>query len=346
MKSNENAVVYTAESTAAELNKVKGFDPMKYVRHTESGGVLDLPYQKLWFRLRHPNGKIRFFIRSISDKVSAIEARVYFDRRDSEPASNYIVSGVDITNNTAVAKAQRSAMENALTDAGFGLQFIAANPPVQSVVKETEKKVIKMQKTVEAPKTAKEQPVEEPKPVEETPVQTEVKEEKPDEAPVSKTETKPIQAETPPVVAETKADTPAPPKADPLLSIVNSLENSAIKVNTQTGEVVEEPAKVEDVPEEKPTEVTTQVEQSAEPPITEVKTVSYDKNTPVEDICASMTLEDAMNYVIEGGPYNGWKMSTIAERRPIKVLEMMIEKYPVQDNILRAATKIILDSKK
>ena len=54
MKSDNSAVVYNAESTAAGLNRVKGFDPLKYVRSTENGAVLDLPYQKLWFRLRPP----------------------------------------------------------------------------------------------------------------------------------------------------------------------------------------------------------------------------------------------------------------------------------------------------
>ena len=66
MKSDNSAVVYNAESTAAGLNRVKGFDPLKYVRSTENGAVLDLPYQKLWFRLRHPNGKIRIFIKNLS----------------------------------------------------------------------------------------------------------------------------------------------------------------------------------------------------------------------------------------------------------------------------------------
>ena len=51
MKSDNSAVVYNAESTAAGLNRVKGFDPLKYVRSTENGAVLDLPYQKLWSSL-------------------------------------------------------------------------------------------------------------------------------------------------------------------------------------------------------------------------------------------------------------------------------------------------------
>ena len=129
------------------------------------------------------------------------------------------------------------------------------------------------------------------------------------------------EPETAPAKAETEE---APPVTDPLLSVVNNIENSSIKVDEQTGEVIEQQAAAEDEP----------------------TPVSYDKTTPIDEICAVMTLEDAKNYVIDGGPYNGWKVGTLAERRPVKVLEMIIEKYPTEDNILRAATKLILDSMK
>lgn len=299
MKSDNSAVVYNAESTAAGLNRVKGFDPLKYVRSTENGAVLDLPYQKLWFRLRHPNGKIRIFIKNLSEKIAAVEARVYFDRADSEPAANCIISGVDAEDKVSVAKAQYDAMEKALSDAGFGLQFIPVNP---SGVKAEEKAVTKK---AEKPK----QPVKETKPEKvEEPVKAEIK-------------TEAVKAEPAPVKAEAEE---APPVTDPLLTVVNNIENGSIKVDEQTGEVIEQQAAAEDEP----------------------APVFYDKTTPIDEICAVMTLEDAKNYVIDGGPYNGWKVGTLAERRPVKVLEMIIEKYPTEDNILRAATKLILDSMK
>lgn len=301
MKSDNSAVVYNAESTAAGLNRVKGFDPLKYVRSTENGAVLDLPYQKLWFRLRHPNGKIRIFIKNLSEKIAAVEARVYFDRADSEPAANCIISGVDAEDKVSVAKAQHDAMEKALSDAGFGLQFISVNP---SAVKAEEKAVTKK---AEKPK----QPAKEVKPEKaEEPVKAEIK-------------TEAVKAE--PEAAPSKAETEeAPPVTDPLLTVVNNIESGSIKVDEQTGEVIEQQAAAEDEP----------------------TPVSYDKTTPIDEICAVMTLEDAKNYVIDGGPYNGWKVGTLAERRPVKVLEMIIEKYPTEDNILRAATKLILDSMK
>lgn len=301
MKSDNSAVVYNAESTAAGLNRVKGFDPLKYVRSTENGAVLDLPYQKLWFRLRHPNGKIRIFIKNLSEKIAAVEARVYFDRADSEPAANCIISGVDAEDKVSVAKAQHDAMEKALSDAGFGLQFISVNP---SAVKAEEKAVTKK---AEKPK----QPAKEVKPEKaEEPVKAEIK-----------TEAVKAEPEAAPAKAETEE---APPVTDPLLTVVNNIESGSIKVDEQTGEVIDQQAAAEDEP----------------------TPVSYDKTTPIDEICAVMTLEDAKNYVIDGGPYNGWKVGTLAERRPVKVLEVIIEKYPTEDNILRAATKLILDSMK
>lgn len=201
----------------------------------------------------------------------------------------------------SVAKAQHDAMEKALSDAGFGLQFISVNP---SAVKAEEKAVTKKS---EKPK----QPAKEVKPEKaEEPVNAEIK-----------TEAVKAEPETAPAKAETEE---APPVTDPLLSVVNNIENSSIKVDEQTGEVIEQHAAAEDEP----------------------TPVSYDKTTPIDEICAVMTLEDAKNYVIDGGPYNGWKVGTLAERRPVKVLEMIIEKYPTEDNILRAATKLILDSMK
>ena len=145
------------------------------------------------------------------------------------------------------------------------------------------------------------------------------------ETPEPKAEIKTEAVKAEPEAAPAKAETEeAPPVTDPLLTVVNNIESGSIKVDEQTGEVIEQQAAAEDEP----------------------TPVFYDKTTPIDEICAVMTLEDAKNYVIDGGPYNGWKVGTLAERRPVKVLEMIIEKYPTEDNILRAATKLILDSMK
>ena len=350
MKSNENAVVNNTEQNVYELNKVKGFDPMKYALNTENGAVLDLPHQKLWFRLKHPNGRIKYLIQKLSDNVSAVEARVFFDRRDSEPVANHIVSGVDITDKNAVAQAQRTAAGNALTDAGFGLQFVSANPDTPKVIKDTNKKVVTKPQTDTAPKAVieKPQPAEQPKPVVEQKdnIATEAKTDAPVAPPVTNTVTENIAAEpSKSVAAEQPEEKPVVTKEDPLLSIVNTIENNGVKINTQTGEVVDEAlADVESNDTVSNDTDNTVANEITDTPATAEGTVSYDKDTPVEEICKAMTLEDAMNFVIEGGPFNGWKMETLAKTRPKITFDTIISKYPVKNNILTAAATIVRDS--
>lgn len=364
MRTNENAVVYNTEESAYELNKVRGFDPMKYARNTEGGAVLDLPYQKLWFRLRHPNGRIGYFIKKISGNVSAVEARVFFDRRDSEPAANHIISGVDFTDKTAVAQAQRAATEKALSDAGFGLQFLSSTPPATKVIKEPEKKVINTPTAVTAPKTVKAEngSAKQPQNVVKQPEQVTAEVKVPTETPVVNTEKENGDTTVKNTVVNEQAEQKKTEiKTDPLLSLVNNLENKVVKSDTVetggvkidlgTGEVledatIEQPATESVNSENTETPVTVENEVSAPVEVTqeENNTVSYDKNTPVEEICKVMTLDDAMKFVIEGGPFNGMRMETLAKTRPIVTFDTIISKYPTKNNILTAAAIIVRDS--
>lgn len=356
MKSNDNAVVYSTDETVNGLNKVKGFNPMKYARSTEYGAVLDLPYQKLWFRLKHPNGRIRYFIQKLSDSVAAVEARVFFDRRDSEPITNHIVSGVDITDKNAVSKAQRSAAEKALSDAGFGLQFLSENPPITKVIKEPEKKVVEPTDKPAPEKTIKkEEPAAQPDVIVK-PSETENTEVKNDTKPVVAPDTNSVsdntvKEATKSVVVEEPAIKAENTQPDPLLSVVNTLESNGFKVDGKTGEVLEDaPSDQADTSilntdvSVQPVTVENENTQSAEATIQEESKVSYDKDTPVEEICKVMTLEDAMNFVIEGGPFNGMKMETLSKTRPAKTFDTIIEKYPTKNNILKAAATIVRDN--
>ena len=57
MNDSNAKTMYETVPAAAELNKVPGFDPLKFLRRTKDTLKLDLPYQKLWFRMAHPNGR-------------------------------------------------------------------------------------------------------------------------------------------------------------------------------------------------------------------------------------------------------------------------------------------------
>ena len=64
-KNEHTATMYESIPAVAELNKVPGFNPLKLLRRIispENGEEmmqLDLRYNKLWFRLAKPKGRMR-----------------------------------------------------------------------------------------------------------------------------------------------------------------------------------------------------------------------------------------------------------------------------------------------
>lgn len=131
MKEQENKknTMYERIPEVARLNKVPGFNPLQFLRPVISEKTqerllkLDLRYQKLWFRLAHPKGKMKLNALRITDQMAIFEAQVFFDRSDNEPISNFIASLTREENPDYIKAAQEKALNTALADAGFGLQF-------------------------------------------------------------------------------------------------------------------------------------------------------------------------------------------------------------------------------
>lgn len=88
---------------------------------------LDLPYQKLWFRMAHPNGRMRVTALRITEQMAIFEARVFLDRSDAEPFSMSVAQQQLQDNRDFIRGAQNEALSQALTDAGFGIQLISAD---------------------------------------------------------------------------------------------------------------------------------------------------------------------------------------------------------------------------
>ena len=131
MKGNQESMLYTTNATVASLNHVPGFDPLKFLRRTISRKTgedvmrLDLRYKKLWFRLACPTGRLKLNALRITEKMAIFEAKVYRDREDAEPLSSYIANcTLDATpGGLYVEAAQEEALDTALSNAGFGIQF-------------------------------------------------------------------------------------------------------------------------------------------------------------------------------------------------------------------------------
>lgn len=138
MNANNTVSMYEAVPVVSELNKVPGFDPLKYLRKTKSGWNLDLKIKKLWFQLKYPSGRIRMTSLKITDQLAIIEARVYFDKNDTQPVASFTAQRENkaTPGGLYIEAAQHTAMDEALSAAGFGIQFIPATAsetaPVQN----------------------------------------------------------------------------------------------------------------------------------------------------------------------------------------------------------------------
>ncbi len=123
--------MYESIPAVAELNRVPGFEPFKLLRRIvspEEGKValqLDLRFKKLWFRLAHPKGRIRLNPLRITEQMAIFEAQVYLERGDENPVGSFTscCTKEEAPGGQYVQAAQFEAMDEALTDAGFGVQF-------------------------------------------------------------------------------------------------------------------------------------------------------------------------------------------------------------------------------
>ena len=320
MKGNQEPMLYTTNAAVASLNHVPGFDPLKFLRRTTSRKTredvmrLDLRYKKLWFRLACPTGRLKLNALRITEKMAIFEAKVYRDREDAEPLSSYVANcTLDATpGGLYVEAAQEEALDTALSNAGFGIQFA-------DVSSESE------EYGSEVPVGAK---VEVEKPVQ---VKTETS--KPTQTKVEVA--KPVQKQPEAVDASPQE----PVKADPLDAI---MADDMPVPEQVTAEVVEKPKTV--VPESvQPAQTPAEPPQNVIVLEQEPPAAAYTQSSPVEEIRQQMTYEQAQNVIVDCGTCKGWTLAQVADRRAAS-LRWYVKGYQGENNILRAAAAIIWDS--
>lgn len=317
MKGNQESMLYTTNATVASLNHVPGFDPLKFLRRTISRKTgedvmrLDLRYKKLWFRLACPTGRLKLNALRITEKMAIFEAKVYRDREDTEPLSSYVANcTLDATpGGLYVEAAQEEALDTALSNAGFGIQFA-------DVGSESEEYGSEVPVGVKA---------EIAKPVQ---VKTEV---------AKSVQTKTEDAE--PVKKQPEGVKATSQEADPLDAI---MADDMPVPEQVTAEVVEKPKTVvlesvqpAQTPAAQPQNV---IVLEQEPPA-----AAYTQSSPVEEIRRQMTYEQAQNVIVDCGTCKGWTLAQVADRRPAS-LRWYVKGYQGENNILRAAAAIIWDS--
>lgn len=135
MKTADSAMLYNTHPVVNELNRVKGFDPLRFLKVTPEGPKLELKYKKIWFRLKYPQGRFKYSALKITDQLAIIEARVYFDKNDAEPKAVFTARSDKLTapGGMYIEAAQYAAIDQALTDAGFGIQFAQDNSSANTV---------------------------------------------------------------------------------------------------------------------------------------------------------------------------------------------------------------------
>lgn len=345
---NNNAkTMYEAVPAAAELNKVPGFDPLKFLRRAGDSMKLDLPYQKLWFRMAHPNGRMRLTAMRITEQMAIFEAKVFLDRSDAEPFSVSVAQQTMQDSRDFVKAAQNEALSQALSDAGFGIQLVSADTHAASVQKAAP--VSKTQPSAITPPVSTVLPQEPSSASQKAAVLSEGNS-------ISGGTQTPQRASENAETARTKiqpAATPAYEQSLPVSPTTNtdtlpadSAPTTEQPENSKTAEELPIHLPAEELPVQRPAEDLTVAKEAQEVPEAKVvqEAPAYTPDMPVEDILKVMTLEQAQEVVVDSGVCRGLTIAEVAKKRPVNLRFYLTPGNKSKDNIVRAAAQLVLNS--
>lgn len=316
MNEKQTPMMRTNEAVAG-LNKVAGFDPVKLLQKSLSRKPVDkaeatrleLRYKKLWFRLAYPQGRIRVSAIRLTEQLAIIEAKIFLHKDDSEPVANFTAERTAQDSPLYIQAAQYEAQDNALTDAGFGIQLCdvcqamgeEAYTPRQAAAVHSER-----DETVPAPAAQ----VETTLPAE----KDKVKESAPD-----------VLTKEPPVMSVDE------PSVDPHAPVEGASSDETTPVQETTGLVTDGSTETGTV-EEEHKESSVQVTEGG-----------YLPSMPVEEIVTRMTLEEALSTIADVGMCRGQTLAQIADRRPASLRWYMLG-CKEASNVLKAGAQLVLDS--
>ena len=340
-----------------------GFDPMKLLRKAVSAISgepvlrLELPYKKLWFRKSHPNGRIYVKPLQLTEKIAIYEAQVFLNRDDNVPFVSYTASVANegTPDGSYAEKAQNEAVDNALSDAGFGIQiadrYYGSEIPVSAYPGTAPKAVHRSAaKPVQTPVKAVVQP---PVVAEQTVPAAQVKTEFSTAQTAAQTGVQTVTKEEP--AAVTKAEPVAAPKVEPVVQEVPVVKEEPVQpvivpevkpapevhaanaaLELLRGGAVKQSAVAEAAPAEK--------DAFSDLPFTLGPT--YTNEMSVEQIVGIMTLEQAKAVVVDDGMRKGATMGEVAEKWPATLQFYLSVGYKKNNNILKAAAQILLNERK
>ncbi len=358
---NKDTIIGTVPA-ANELHKVPGFDPRKFLRRTvndqgEPVMRLEPHYQRLWFRLAYPKGRMLLNPLRITDQLAIFEAKVFFHRDDPTPASSFTSNKTAQETPNYIRAAQDEALKEALDNAGFGIQLCdmtqaaggddghgPSAPTVQESVKEPDEEKSApppvqndrppAQETVAAP--APTEVHEAPQATVETPPAAHVQEQEPPAAEAARPaaqEADSTPAESAPVQAKQDVQDTAPQETangDGQQSVLTMLNFTA---------PAEEPAAPKEAAPAEATAPDTTAQGQTETPAQAAP--RYTDGMPMEEILQLMTMEEARAVMVPNGTCAGWTMGQVAERRPSS-LRFFLTSFCKCGSIQKAAATLLL----
>ena len=362
-----------------------GYDPMKLLRKAVSAISgepvlrLELPYKKLWFRLAHPKGRIQINCLKLTEQIAIFEARVYLNREDSEPVSNFTASCIydNTLKNDYIKDAQEEAINEALSIAGIGSQFADVEMTQEAERFGSEFPMSALPEAKPTPQTAPKPTVSMVKP--QQPINP-VANNTPVIKSVIKTE-EPVEEKLP-IDVEEKTELPVSPNSKVQNMGVPSKDALPISpMETAAREEMKLPVEpaVQNVEQENSMQAVLPMQSSqayesqgnlsatqramqilqgkanitniapATPPVAAVKPEEikegvppkYTKNTPVPEIMELMTLEEAQKVVVDTGTCVGRTIQEVADTRPATLKYFQFGGYKGGNNILIAAATIM-----
>lgn len=359
---NEHTILKSVPAAGA-LRKVPGFDPLKHLRTTTSHRTgekvlkLDLPFKKLWFRLACPNGRMLLKPLRITDQMAIFEAKVFLSKDDPTPISNFTSTQMakDVPGGLYIRAAQDEALNEALDNAGFGIQLCdviqvsdgsqyGSEIPLAQV--EAARKAMQQNQT-KAEDSAATQAVEV-----ETPAQPAAADNAPSQpAPVVSEvpAAEPVVTEEAVVVETVTAET-AEPMAAPVPMEQEPVEAPVIMAEATDPEPVadgQRHAIITELPQPAANEVSAAPAmeagtfEAAEVVEDTTAPMAYTADMSVDEICERMTLDDARGVVVDIGTCKGWTLEQVAERRAPS-LKFYVRGCSDANNVLKAAATLLL----
>ena len=383
-KSDNGPMMYEVFPAVAALNQVQGFNPLKMLRRMVSPRTgeevlrLDLQYKKLWFRLRHPEGRIRVAPLRITEQLAIYEAQIYLNREDKVPVCSFTssISKEEAPNGKYIQAAQDEAVDNALSDAGFGIQLsdvttpesmrhFGSEIPVSQLsnngrkngTQETpvHKSVVQAPMAPEQPATAVGQsPVTNVTPNTTSAVRSTAQVQKPQTTAVKQSPTETVrtaeagQSIVQPAVKKTEKTAQGNPPEE-----AARVQKAPVAVQEQAKPVQEAHAANSALevlrggntaPAAKNTvsaSAVAQADDDKDLPFTFGP--SYNNNMTPEEIAAVMTLDQAKAVVVDSGMCKGMTMGEVAEKRPVNLKFYLFGGYRGNNNILKAAARVVYD---